>query len=140
MPIRLVADGAFASAELALVIITEFVKRWSIEVTFREVREHLGVETQRQWSNKAIARDTPALFALYSMVILIGLQLKRVPIRGAAWYLKKSNTFSDVLVAVRRVVWRERYFVQVLEKGDLKEILHQEGLVAEIVEHLTEAI
>jgi len=151
-PIRLVIiqdpEGRFKPAALmstdvtlsALAIIMEFVKRWSIEVTFREVREHLGVETQRQWSKKAIARETPALFALYSMVILIGLQLKYVPIRGAAWYRKKSNTFSDVLVAVRQVLWRERYFSQVLEKGDLKEILHRKGLVAEIIVHLAEAI
>lgn len=75
IPIRLVVvkdpAGRFESAALmstdvtlsALVIIEEFVKRWAIEVTFREVREHLGVETQRQWSDKAIARKTPALFA-----------------------------------------------------------------------------
>jgi hypothetical protein len=84
----------------ALVIIEEFVKRWAIEVTFREVREHLGVETQRQWSDKAIARETPALFALYSIIILIGLQLGQIPMRTAAWYSKQSNTFSDILVEV----------------------------------------
>src|SRR3954452_21729368 len=32
-----------------------------VEVTFREVRDHLGVETQRQWSDRAIARTTPCL-------------------------------------------------------------------------------
>jgi hypothetical protein len=152
IPIRLVVikdpAGRFESAALmstdvtlsALVIIEEFVKRWSIEVTFREVREHLGVETQRQWSNKAIARETPALFALYSIVILIGLQLGGAPIRAAAWYSKRINTFSDVLVEVRRILWRERYFVQVSENRDLTEIPTQEGLVAEILEHLSEAI
>jgi hypothetical protein len=124
----------------AIVIIEEFVKRWSIEVTFREVREHLGVETQRQWSNKAILRETPALFALYSIVILIGLQLRPVPIRTAAWYSKQSNTFSDILVEVRRVLWRERYFAQVAENKDLIEIFTKEGLMAEIIDHLAEAI
>lgn len=78
---------------LPITIIEEFVKRWSIEVTFREVREHLGVETQRQWSNKAIARETPGLFALYSIVILIGLNLENIPIRTAAWYLKNKSHF-----------------------------------------------
>jgi len=152
IPIRLVVvkdpAGRFESAAListdvtlsALVIIEEFVKRWSIEVTFREVREHLGVETQRQWSNKAIARETPALFALYSIVILIGLQLGGAPIRAAAWYSKRVNTFSDILVEVRRILWRERYFDQVAENRDLIEIFTQEGFAAEILEHLSEAI
>ncbi len=49
-------------------IIEVFVDRWSIEVTFREARDHLGVETQRQWSDKAIIRTTPVLFALYSII------------------------------------------------------------------------
>jgi hypothetical protein len=152
IPIRLVVvkdpAGQFESAALmstdvtlsALVIIEEFVKRWSIEVTFREVREHLGVETQRQWSDKAIARETPALFALYSIVILIGLQLEKVPVRAAAWYPKKGNTFSDMLVEVRRILWGERYFSQVTQKGDLTEIPTRDGLMAEILDHLAEAI
>ena len=124
----------------ALAIIEEFVKRWSVEVTFREVREHLGVETQRQWSDKAIARETPALFALYSIIILIGLQLGRIPMRTAAWYSKQSNTFSDILVEVRRNLWRERYFEQVVENSDLIEILARDGLMTEIIDHLAEAV
>lgn len=124
----------------ALVIITEFVKRWAIEVTFREAREHLGIETQRQWSNKAIAWETPALFALYSIVILIGLQLEKIPVRTAVWYSKQCNTFSDVLVEVRRILWRDKYFLQVVEKGDLIEMFMLEGFVEELVDHLAEAL
>lgn len=152
IPIRLVVlkdpNGQFESAALmstdvtlsALVIITEFIKRWAIEVTFREAREHLGIETQRQWSNKAIARETPALFVLYSIVILMGLQLEKIPVRTAAWYSKQCNTFSDVLVEVRRILWRDKYFLQVIEKGDLIEMFTREGFVEEIVDHLAEAV
>ncbi len=151
IPIRLVVmmdpAGRFESTALMstditllpITIIEEFVKRWSIEVTFREVREHLGVETQRQWSNKAIARETPGLFALYSIVILIGLNLENIPIRTAAWYLKKQVTFSDILVEVRRKLWGETYFSKVFENRDLTEILSQEQM-ATILNHLAEAI
>ncbi|MGI4944029.1 MAG: transposase, partial [Janthinobacterium lividum] len=45
-------------------VLRWFVQRWQVEVTFREVRDHLGVETQRQWSDKAIARTTPCLLGL----------------------------------------------------------------------------
>ena len=51
-------------------VISNFAKRWEMEVTFQEVRTHLGVETQRQWSKKAITRTTPALLGLYSLVCL----------------------------------------------------------------------
>lgn len=52
-------------------IINRFVLRWNIEVTFEESRAHLGVETQRQWSDKAIQRTTPLLMGLYSLLTLV---------------------------------------------------------------------
>jgi hypothetical protein len=77
-------------------------------VTFEESRAHLGVETQRQWSDLAIERQTPCLLGLYSVVTLLGHALHRaspIAIRTAAWYPKAEATFSDVLAAVRRECW-----------------------------------
>jgi hypothetical protein len=140
VPIRLVVmrdpAGRFEPAVLmstnvelsAVRIIEEFVKRWSIEVTFREVREHLGVETQRQWSDKAIARETPSLFGLYSIVILIGLKLEGIMVQKSAWYSKQRLTFSDILIAVRRLIWKERYFSHVTENSELKEMFSREEI------------
>ena len=62
-------QGSFATQALLCTdpaadptqILEWFVLRWQLEVTFHEVRTHLGVETQRQWSDLAIARTTPAL-------------------------------------------------------------------------------
>ncbi|MBM6583836.1 hypothetical protein ILT44_26915 [Microvirga sp. BT689] len=51
-------------------VLTWFVRRWSVEVTFAEMRQHLGFETQRQWSDQAIARTTPALLGLFALVTL----------------------------------------------------------------------
>ena len=92
----------------AATIAAEFVKRWPIEVTFEEARAHLGVETQRQWSDLAIERETPCLLGLYSVVALIGEVLHRaspIAIRTASWYPKAGATFSDVLAAARRECW-----------------------------------
>lgn len=95
-------------------IIARFVWRWNVEVTFEETRRHLGVETQRQWSDLAIARTTPALFALFSLVCLMAHRLvalgHALPIRATAWYRKSEATFSDVLAMVCRVLWAEKYF------------------------------
>jgi hypothetical protein len=89
-------------------IVEWFVQRWQLEVTYREVREHLGVETQRQWSALAIARTTPALFGLFSLVTLLAHRLAqrgKVLTRRTAWYHKPRPTFSDALAAVRFELW-----------------------------------
>ena len=97
----------------AIQIIELYVDRWGLEVTFQEAREHLGVETQKQWSDKAIARTTPILMALYSIVCLIGNRLNEeapLVIEKAAWYDKEKVAFSDLLKAVRMELWRDNLF------------------------------
>jgi hypothetical protein len=92
-------------------IVEWFVLRWNEEVTFEEARRHLGIETQRQWSPKAIARATPALLGLFSLVTLMTHALcpdGKVPIGTAAWYDKREATFSDCLALIRREVLRAR--------------------------------
>ena len=87
-----------------------FVRRWTIEVTFAEVRRHLGVETQRQWSDQAIARTTPALLGLYALVALWADAMHQTHAlvgRSARWYQKDKLTFSDALAAVRRQLWAD---------------------------------
>ena len=94
-----------------LQIVRWFVQRWQVEVTFREVRDHLGVETQRQWSDRAIARTTPCLLALFSVVALLAARLDpraRLAVCTAAWYRKPHPTFADTLAAVRQQFWREQ--------------------------------
>jgi hypothetical protein len=90
-------------------MIELYVDRWSIEVMFEETLKHLGVETQRQWSDKAIARCTPVLMGLYSLVFLMGnhySQEELLKVEQTAWYQKKHATFSDILRAVRMTIWR----------------------------------
>ena len=94
-------------------IVSWFVLRWQLEVTFQEVRTHLGVETQRQWSDWAIARVTPALLGLFSLVTLLAhysTRQGRLPIRQAAWYDKPLPTFSDVIGFVRHQLWQAMSF------------------------------
>jgi DDE superfamily endonuclease len=94
-------------------VVAWFVLRWNEEVTFEESRRHLGIQTQRQWSTKAIARTTPVLLGLFSLVTLMTAALVKdgkVPIRSAPWYDKQQATFSDCLALVRRQLWRARLF------------------------------
>ncbi|MBY0334031.1 MAG: hypothetical protein K2X49_25520 [Acetobacteraceae bacterium] len=117
-----------------LQILRWFVQRWQLEVTFREVRDHLGVETQRQWSDRAIARTTPCLLGLFSIVTLLAGRLghrARLQVSATAWYRKQHPTFSDTLAAIRSEIWSEQGFVvsrQSIETAKLPPALH-EGIV-----------
>ena len=97
----------------------------------REVRDHLGVETQRQWSDLAIARTTPCLLALFSLVTLLAARLDPGACRAVAstaWYCKSLPTFADTLAAVRRQFWREQGFFtshSTAEAQKLRPALHE---------------
>ena len=102
-------------------IVGWFMRRWQVEVTFQEARSHLGIETQRQWSDRAIARTTPCLLALFSIVTLMASRLparERRQVAQAAWYRKPQPTFSDALAAVRWTIWREQAFVTSRRRSD----------------------
>ncbi len=106
-------------------IISYFIRRWSMEVTFEETRAHLGVETQRQWADKAIACTTPSLMALFSIVALWADQLwqkQRLPATQTAWYKKELPTFSDCLRAVRMSLWQQNNYYMSTEKEEMIQI------------------
>ncbi len=100
-PLALFCTDPTASAAQVLRL---YLLRWNVEVTFEELRAHLGFETQRQWSTPAIARTTPCLAGLFSLVVLFAYALHphQMPTRQAAWYPKAEATFADALAAVRR--------------------------------------
>lgn len=116
-------------------IISDYIKRWPLEVTIEESRAHLGIETQRQWSDKAIERSTPGLLSLYSLVALFAQALHpdgKIPVAQAAWYPKQQATFSDVLMEVRRAFWHNFDYctsadnpdMQLIPKADLARLAY----------------
>jgi hypothetical protein len=97
----------------AVQIIEWFVCRWQVEVTFHEVRTHLGVETQRQWADLSILRITPALLGLFSIVTLLAnlhARKQKLPVQQAAWYNKEIPTFSDALRIVKQTLFSLCHF------------------------------
>ena len=124
----------------AIKMIELYVDRWGLEVTFQEAREYLGVETQKQWSDKAIARTTPILMALYTIVCLIGHRLNEkapLTIEKTAWYDKERVTFSDLLKAVRIDLWKDNlFFRKEFSDPSIKIQLQDEGLRASVRDFL----
>ncbi len=118
----LCTDPAISPAQ----IIEWFVLRWQIEVTFQETRAHLGVETQRQWSDRAISRTTPVLLGLFSWITLAAHLLRDRQLatpRSAAWYVKSAPTFIDAIALVRRHLWlASETFCTSPQKPDMREI------------------
>jgi hypothetical protein len=114
-----------------------FVRRWTMEVTFEEARAHLGMETQRQWKERAIARATPALLSLYSIITLTAELLiakGATCVRSTAWYGKTRPTFSDAIALVRRQLWKHIHFSTSQQETDLIKIPRA------VLERLTEAL
>lgn len=115
---------AFFCTELEAIpeqILQWVVMRWSVEVTFEERRAHLGVETQRPWSDQAIARTTPVLLALFSLVTVLALKVSQdgqIPVPVTTWYRTAEPTFSDCRALVRQHLWRARFSVNSTPQGE----------------------
>jgi DDE superfamily endonuclease len=120
-----------------LHILTWFVRRWRMEVTFEEARAHLGMETQRQWSDLAIARTTPVLLGLFSRVTLMADCLRTrhtMPVRQATWYTKEWPTFADAIALVRRCLWSSCHFATSHQSRDVVKVPRS------LLERLTDAV
>ena len=133
----LCTDTAISPAQ----IVEWFVLRWQIEVTFQETRAHLGVETQRQWSDRAISRTTPVLLGLFSWITLaahlLGEGRLSTP-RSAAWYAKSVPTFVDAIALVRRHLWvASETFCTSSQKPDMQEV--PTPMINRFIESLTYA-
>ena len=114
-----------------------FVRRWTMEVTFEEARAHLGMETQRQWNDRAIARTTPALLSLDSIITLNAQLLSEkgmTCVRSTAWYRKTRPTFADAIALVRRQLWEHLPFSMSQQETDLMKIPRA------LLERFTEAL
>jgi hypothetical protein len=115
-PLNRFKPAAFCCTDVSVSpeqMIAWYVLRWNVEVTFEDARAHLGLETQRQWNDRAIARTTPVLLGLYALVVLVAHHLtldRKLPKRSAAWYTKPEPTFSDVMAFVRRYLWQHVQF------------------------------
>jgi hypothetical protein len=121
-------DAGYLCTDEAMLpqeILAYVVQRWSVEVTFEEARAHLGMETQRQWSELAIERTTPVLLGLFSLVTLAAVPCHEAGLLSAestAWYAKEEPTFSDCLRLVRSRIWQARIGRGSAESADLVQL------------------
>ena len=80
---------------------------------------------ERQWSERAIARTTPTLLGLFSVVTLLAhdpLRGCHPPVPSTAWYRKATPTFSDALALVRRHLWTQLTFPTSPYHADMEKV------------------
>jgi hypothetical protein len=130
-------DRAYFSTEPEMEVVEileRFARRWLIEVCFRDVKQHLGLEDpQNGWSRRrktsrskkkpgpqprgnrgseAVLRTAPLAFTAYAVTIIWFLnegcakrEVRRA-VRRSPWYRHKATpAFADMLVAIRREIW-----------------------------------
>jgi hypothetical protein len=113
------------------------VRRWTSEVTLEEARAHLGMETPRQWKERAIGRTTPVLLRRYSIITWTAhllFQKGANGVRSTAWHPKTRPTFSDAIALVRRHVWAHIDVSTSQQDTDMRQIPHA------LLERFTEAL
>ena len=136
-------DEYFYATDVSLSaeeIVGYYTRRWSIETTFQEMREHLGFETTRQRSKKSVLRMGPWLLGLFSVVCLVFAEHARthkVRTQVRPWYHKTEPTFSDALALVRERIWSETILKQPLEKGGVSKLTPDLGEM--LLQHLAAA-
>jgi len=136
-------DRYFYSTDPAMIpqqIVTLYTGRWSIEVTFQEVRRHLGFATPRSWKRNSVLRTAPCLLGLFSLVCLIYHRHTRG--KGTApaqspWYTKRQVSFSDAITFVRRLLWQRTVFQGPIPQEVLEKLPSK--LRQMLLEHLSRA-
>jgi hypothetical protein len=108
-------DEYFLTTDLTMKpqhIVECYTQRWSIETTFQECREYLKLESTKGYGQQTVLRFTPCLFGLYTLVVLLYLQLPRPSdtLKAIFWRGKSTVTFSDMITCVRRALWQQWVF------------------------------
>lgn len=106
-------------------IISLYTGRWSIEVTFHESKQHLGLATPRNRKDKSVLRTAPCLLGLYSVVSILFHRHaggKTPKPYSFPWHSKSQITFSDALAGVRRLLWEQTVFSESDQHGALEKL------------------
>ncbi len=105
-------DLSTAAADL----VARYAARWSIEVTFFDTRQTLGVGQARNRTAQAVNRTWAFGMYVYTLVVLwYALHGHRSGIVAdhrvhAPWYLSKTDpSFADMLTALRRTLIAARF-------------------------------
>jgi SRSO17 transposase len=91
-------------------VLTSYAMRWSIEVAFRDAKQHLGFEEPQGWTRRAVERTAPIAMLLYSLIVrwycVEGHRHHR-PLPRPWYTAPHQESFADMLATLRRRSLRE---------------------------------
>jgi hypothetical protein len=94
-------------------VVSQYTGRWSIEDTFRNVKQFLGGEDPQTWKHQGPERAAALSLWLYAEIWLCYIKTRGCKITWPTlpWYTsKKTPSFLDALSDLRRTLWREMIF------------------------------
>ncbi|MEA1951555.1 MAG: transposase [Planctomycetota bacterium] len=97
----------------AVEVIEQYAGRWSIEDTFKNVKQLLAGHTPQSWKHNGPERTAAFSLWLYSVVWFWHLtsQCHTKSWISLPWYRNKTTpSFADALACLRRDLWRKRIF------------------------------
>ncbi len=92
-------------------VACHYAGRWSIEVTFRDEKQHLGGQDPQCWKRLGPQRAACLSLWLHAAIWLWYLQVwgTRRSWTPTPWYAAKTHaSFADALAALRVALWRQR--------------------------------
>jgi len=96
-------------------VVAAYARRWSLELTFREVKQKLGMQDAKTQRPASVRRTAPFALFQYSLVVhwfvTVGhREARRLKQHRDIIYDKTGRpSFSDMLAAVRRLGWRRGF-------------------------------
>jgi hypothetical protein len=111
-------DEAFFCTDVtvgAAFILEAYARRWTLEVAFRDGKQHLGFEDPQSQTAEAVRRTAPIALLVYDLVVLWAAERARAGTEPSwlqrPWYRDKAApSFRDLLTALRRETWRRHVF------------------------------
>jgi hypothetical protein len=94
-------------------VAEHYAGRWSIEDTFRNVKQFLGGQQPQSWKHQGPERAAGLSLWIYSATWLwyLTTQGAAVTWKRRPWYPKKATpSFADALACLRRTLWHQRIF------------------------------
>jgi DDE superfamily endonuclease len=109
----LVATDPTASAAF---VILGYCRRWSVELTFFDSKQYLGLHDPRVWSARSVERAHPMAWFVGTLTILWSCVQGHAGshvVRDRPWYAGKiTPTFTDMLGALRLQMWEHALFCE----------------------------
>jgi hypothetical protein len=111
-------DEAFFCTDVtvgAAFILEAYARRWTLEVAFRDGKQHLGFEDPQSQTAEAVRRTAPIALLVYDLVLLWAAERAGAGAEPSwlqrPWYRDKAApSFRDLLAALRRETWRRHVF------------------------------